>query len=299
MLSTVGGAVSGGPPGGSPTDAHAARRATHAARALLALGGGDAAAVVPRTGGIALEHAPARERAGYERGGGAAHGEPHRQRAGEPHDGEGDECRDRQPDDPYGHEAPRHRLSLRLGVEVRDDPPCDERVSAYGQEIGILPRLAAKRDPAEPHAKGEQHETAEPGSQGQQRSPGRHRRKYQQREQHDGDPAQTGAEQWKGLQTGRVKREALGGDRVAEGPQVFGDDFPGAGGRGSACLAGHRDEAPQGTIEGRHRVSAQADVALDPRLAGAGADAPTSATAALAVSWVMRPASTRAPACCS
>ena len=76
----------------------------------------------------------------------------------EPGQRQGRQCSDRHADDPHRHQPSGHRLDLRLGVEVGHDPAAHRHAAARGDQVGVLARRAAKREPAEADPDGQHDE---------------------------------------------------------------------------------------------------------------------------------------------
>ncbi len=94
-----------------------------------------------------------------------------RYRSPEPKDGKAGKTDDRRDHEPYRDQSSGHRVALRLGIEMRDDPPPYGYIGACGDQIGILTGglLAAHGDPAQTGAGSQKSRGREPGE------PKRHR----------------------------------------------------------------------------------------------------------------------------
>ena len=141
----------------------------------------------------------------------------------------------------------------------------------------------------------------DPGGQECEGAPCRRRGNHEQWNEEHRQSAEAGAEEGKGGEARGVEGESLQSHGVAERLQVRGDECASLDGGRGAGLPGHREQALEGVVERGHGNAAQAEApCLEPRLdAGAGGVAPTRATAALAVSCVMSPASSSSATCCS
>ena len=180
-------------------------------------------------------------------------------------------------------------MRLGLRVEVGHDPAPGPGLTPSGDQVGVFPDYFAEGHPSQPHASRKNGGGRKAAGPHDKSRPGRNVAGTEQREENQGEEAETVPEDGKGAETRGTEGELLENDGIAECPEVGGDELSSCGGFSGSGFTLERQDLAGGLVQ-------RQEAALGRRLARGGA---TVASAARLVSSVICSASSSSSRCCS